>query len=382
MSEWVHTDDVDLADDWDYEESASDGNITTSALATVPASDWCEYLYINYKDGHLINKVRVYISGYIGANIDRFNLGIYYDGGWECHLETSIVTNSWMEYDLDKAALVTQIKFTFHNTGGSPEQARLKEVQLYELSETPVSFEDCIFFLNCEETTGIIAYDSSGKKNHFDIRANLSSRDASYLTYAGKINNSFLFNDTDKEWLRNNNIPDYDFNNNDFTFLVWFIESNPPANVANILAINTSTYGNAILFTMQSNGKLRLNDISAHESLQAYDDGYWHLGGYTYDSGTKTVQMIVDGINARASFVMATTFAINDLFSIGQQYGAGGGINYCWDGRLDIAMLFLRKLTTEEIAWLINKYNARDELITARPRINGSLAGGIRGRIS
>lgn len=127
--EWVSpTNFTDASAHWANETNAYDGNTATFSQASIPvAPAWCGYLEL-VTTALNCNNIRYWIT-VEDANVDDFEVDVYYNAGWHSVVSGAPVTGAWQEATLGAYYTVTRARMRFHAAAGGAKWGRLHEFE-------------------------------------------------------------------------------------------------------------------------------------------------------------------------------------------------------------------------------------------------------------
>lgn len=137
----------------------------------------------------------------------------------------------------------------------------------------------------------------------------------------------------------------------DFTLSLW-VKSDSTSIQEFIASFNTDTGDNKFLIGHPAgNSNLCVHQGSWKYSQAVVFDGAWHHVAFVLDNAARQIELYVDGNNVLQSSI-PVGIAANDLFSLGHEYDPGPLASDFYNGLIDDAAIYNRKLTAEQIGHL------------------------------
>lgn len=135
-----------------------------------------------------------------------------------------------------------------------------------------------------------------------------------------------------------------------FTIMGWIKTSASGATSPEIFAINTSTYGNRLLYYMDAQGQINIVDnIDTVDGTRVVNDGIWHHVALVVDDPNNLKHSYIDAVADIAGDGYSDSVLSTDVFSVGQEYDAGPTASNFWDGQIDEIKVFPYALTIQQI---------------------------------
>jgi len=323
---------------------------------------WSHYPLIPYYSGGLwCSKVRIYLPSQSATQLD---VKAYYDDAWRDVYQGSIAEWGWVTYWLPKIAFVTYIRLALYSVGESDH--RVAEVDFWEIEEESPSDSNLVAL--CHHGQVVNDENNYSSEQHTD----------------GKINGAFAFDGTNDYVTVEDSADDnlsFESGTQDFSVSI-LVKTLRGGNQTIIDKRDGNDDGWRLVLTnaypwLQIDGR----DVKSNQ-YDLISDGLWHHIVVSIDrSGNGTIY--IDGVVSKgtASAVNGEAMDIaSDLYIGRDSYQSSG----YFTGDLDAVMIFNKKLTENEVAWLYNKGVGRESewwdyilqcQISAAPKITCKIAG-------
>lgn len=129
----------DPSSTWSSEPLAYDGNTGTYTYTSVPKNGWSGYLELSIAPISC-DKVRGWFNEG-AANVNNFELDVYYGGTWHNIQSGEPVYGQWVEFPIGSTQIVSAMRFRFYSTkaaaaGGWCNEAEFNEITIVETIST------------------------------------------------------------------------------------------------------------------------------------------------------------------------------------------------------------------------------------------------------
>lgn len=351
---------------WIDEGSSYDDDLVSYADYEVEPYTWTGWL-IPTIDPIICDKVRFYAS-LIPSGTSQIRVEVWYDEAYHLVYEGTYTHNAWVEKAIPEGArLVSRVRLKIYNDNAATKYGAVYEVD-FGVSPKAPGYGNCVALWGMNDNAATKAVvDDSGKGNDGEAQQNTDQ-----LTTAGKIKTALTFNGAS----------DYMYadllsaltKDGTYSFSVWVktnvadwqvVFQNAPAasdrNSMGIINFNVRFgYYNGVAWSgvsrsLTQNEWTHLVGINNGGSLSLYVNGRRGTGAHSpYCSSQPT-----------------------SIFIGKKSYGD----DYYFNGIMDAIIVFDKALSIEEIAWLWNWGNGRENLGIARLLVGSSLADGRKGLV-
>ena len=127
---------IDSSATWTSETLAYDENTGNYAYTSVPRNGWSGYLELTV-DAINCDRVRGWFNEGI-ANVNNFELDVYYDSGWHTVQSGEPVYGEYVEFLIGSTKSVTSMRFRFYSTKAGGDGGRCYEAAFWEVPAGPV----------------------------------------------------------------------------------------------------------------------------------------------------------------------------------------------------------------------------------------------------
>lgn len=342
---------------WANEENARDGEEATFASKAIVAGSWSSYLILTYTGGLFCSKIAYLAEGRAGI-ISQADVDIYVDGAWINVRSNAYNYNLWTIWSFN-IQLVEKVRLRFYNNSGAGATVKLYEVYLGKTTPSAPGYNNCVGLWRMNDNKPNTAVVDSSGGGHDGV----ADQNTDQLYTAGKIKGAFTHNGSSDH----TDIAHHaDFNIVDELAIASWIKQTA-ANKGFILMKDagdglTAYYG---LHSYGSINRLYFFYGYAGDAVDmvwavlpvAIDDGTYHF--VVVNVNYPDVKFYVDG-----SFVGSTTLKGHMLTAnVPFKIGHGNVYDHHFLGDLDVTILFDDELSDEEIAWLWNEGDGRENII-------------------
>lgn len=356
------------AGSWTYEERAYDGEVGAGHYAYQNGTGWSDYLTLTLTSTVRTNKVRFYAEcQYSGKQIDIDVYDPILDL-WVGMYQGSFTNLQWTEKTLN-LRVISKVRIRLYH--GQSGYRCLHELEVWEVEASVPGYSNCLALWRMNDNAASTTVkDSSGNGNDGTAWTNTDQ-----ISVTGKIDGALCFDGSPSQI----NCGDVcDVGTGDFSIVMWF---KTPINNARM--VNKQGTDPMYHFMMALPGKLRAkardadSDEAYRVTYQAVNDDSWHLAIVTFDRD------VSDGVHIYIDASLNEGSMYGNLANVGDLDNANDlkiGADVL-EGEIDVTMIFNKVLSSEEIIWLWNGGNGRENLTSARPLVGGSLASGRKGLV-
>ncbi len=371
---------------WTEEESSYDDDFSSWADEQVNHAAWTGWLTLTIDPAVSCDKLRFY-ANLLGAG-GQVWVEFYYEGDWHLAYQGGYGHLTWYTVNIPEGAkLVSKVRLRIYNYSFQWDYALMYEVDLGVVPKAP-GYANCIAQWrmndNAANSDVINNIDNNFKGTYHGTGGADDYTNAHSVP--GKIKTALEF-DGVQDYI---SVPDDAIWNlgGKLTIMAWFKTS--VSQSLNLLVQHDASHTKYGFYIEDSSNRLRfiLRTASGWTDFKTpvgggWADGQWHLviGSFDRTLGSKRAKIYYEGADGVGQVSDDSYDADIVVGDEGINIG-GESVLVKFSGCIDNVLIFNKVLSVEEIAWLWNGGNGRENLSgIARPLVGGSLAGGKKGLV-